>query len=375
MNMKIKLSHIVVLSLLFMAGCKKDELPPAVNEEPVFGAEFNFNETAHILVAGDNGLVQSANYELNDSGLVLYSGLKNPECGTCGPALSLRLESPDGYVYSSASQFPVDLEGWDIRMQDEAEEITMLQMKANTGNIFNTGLWTLNGNLLDSAITDSILFTLTEPGQYSLVFSYSEDTCSVTAEQNFFYDGNTIPCYGNVQRMIPASLEMYTVFPGPGFDLLTTTYIWNLANTVIFTGTSPFLNTVPESNYTDICVEMNDPTGCNAEVCMAALPNSAFCDATVHIVYTEIVTEVPEINDFAYLVLEYTDADGVLYTSGLENQTDATINLISLESYSEPTRPDEQFLKAVMAIDCLLYNADGVGYAFSGIVEMAFGYP
>jgi hypothetical protein len=372
MSLKIRLFYILILSFLIAGGCKKDELPPDVKTEPVFGAEFTFDGTAQTMAAGENGLVQSATYLLGDSGIVLLSGLSVPDCSGCGPALSVRLESPEGYVYSGSTQFPDDLQEWDIRMQALTDPSTFLEITANTGDFGDAGLWSLNGASLGSSPTDMISFAVEDPDDYTLLFSYVDDTCTVSAEQNFSFDGSSIPCYGNIQNY-PDSLGKYTVQAGPGFNFSLISYIWTVGDSMIFTGSTPSIN-IAGMDYDQVCVEINQPVGCNASVCMASPSNSATCHATVHIISAEVITEVP-VNDFARLILEYTDENGVMYTSDNENQADAEISLISLEPYTEPTMSGENFLKALLDIDCMLYDAEGNGYEFSGEIVVAFAYP
>lgn len=372
--MKFKIFGIWFLLILGIS-CQKDELPASVDSSPEFTSSIAFNGENYTLSAGEMGLVQTSEYNMIGTEISMTGKLSNPHCDNCGPGFKLTVNSPEDYAFTPSSDLVSDLSQWAYSFNPISDTTFSLSMRARSGASGNSGFWFLNNEPLNIAPIDSVDFELPELGSYTLSFNSESGTCNLETSQTIDFDGQSIPCYGNIMQndTIPG---WFTAHPGSSFNLATTSYFWTFNDTTINTVNTGSLNLDSLSGISEMCVEMIDASGCSSTACTSFdfNPGSGSCVANILLKNPELIPSASS-SEIAKMILEFTDNSGTSYSSGNGIQTNATISQISSENYTEPTMPDTHFIKVTYQINCLLFKASGTGYPFSGTIVTAFETP
>lgn len=372
----INLKNIgLILFCLLVISCQKDELPEGTTDTPQFTSTFDFNGQAYQLSAGEMGLVQTSVSDTSGGGIVLTGRLTNTGCADCGPGFKLTVHSPQGYNYTSNPDLLSDLSEWDYALNPDQDSTYILDLFAASGNPLYKGDWYLDGEQLNASPVDSIHFQLDDPGNYSLLFHSNQDPCDLSVSRAIEFDGQTIPCYGNIYDTDTMGYY-FEAIPGESFNPNTTTYTWLYADSSISTGSTNYLSLDNVTFINQMCVEMTDSEGCQTTVCTDFVnsPAVGMCKANI-LLGSPVLIAIPPEDGSARTVLEITDNSGTAYSSENGSQSNSIVTLLSAENYTEPTMPDRHFLKVRYQIDCLLYDASENGYPFSGTIVTAFEIP
>lgn len=363
----------ILIVLLFLAACQKDELPRDEIGKAVFVNEVTFNNTEYHLSAGENGLVMTPSFTATDSLIQFRSDLINPSCSSCGPALSIQLTSPPSVFPGAVSNWISELNSWQYaytEMTGDSSAVMTLEVTNENGI---PGNWYLNNNQLNQNMSASIEFEVVDPGAYELVFDAMDTLCINGQPMNFDFDGLTLPCYGSISQT-PVNPAMLFAEPGPRFDTLNTTYTWIVDGNNIPTGNDPSIIVNSINNLDQVCVVIDDPNACQSTVCITPLNAINSCVNNVKITSSQLEYTTPEPLDLAILEIEFTDENqNTYYSTG--GQNNASIQLVSINTYQEPTLPGEPYAEVVFEVQCNLYDQGGQAFPFSGIINMALALP
>ncbi len=374
----MKVTRIIVLLIAVgLVSCQKDELPKGNTSDPAFTSVFDFNGESYSISPGEMGLIQTADFELQDSGMVFTSTVSDPSCTPCGPGFRLIIQSPPGYSFEEDDDLYAYLWDWTYSMGTQGTA-TALQVTATTAPFFNSGFWFLNGAPINTQPVDSVSFTVLSAGLFTLTFEDIVPSCQMvemSAERTMVFDGENEPCYGNIFNS--NSPFTYIADPGPTFNVDSILYEWTVGDTTYFTGNFNQLFAQEISNTNEICVLMTDYQGCQSEACMKVVTTPigmVECGALINIKSVDVNT-IQLADSAAMMILEFTDANGNQYSNEGYIQNDATVELLDISPYTEPTQPDVKFAKVTFGINCQLYNAEGIGFPFSGLIQTAISYP
>lgn len=368
-----KLHYFILGILLLASSCKKDDFPKGISTEPEFTSSFSFNGNDYTLSAGEMNLVQSTEYDSLGTGIELSAILSDPECLTCGPAFTLKVQSPVEYVWSSSSDLKTDLEQWNYSINFNEEGNSVLEMLGINLNEHSDGFWFLNGEQVNTNPRDSMFFEISEAGSYSISIMNTQDSCNSTMSRNFVFDGQSIPCYGNIEQN-QSEPTVFSADPGISFDLPSTNYTWSYDGLVFGTGSNSTFEFPDTLQIGEICVEMADSEGCVANACMPYSSSLPECAADFQIGFAGLSGGNP-IEGIANVIIEFTDENGNTFSSETTGENPSVISLTSISDYTEPTMPDRKLLKAVFEVECLLFDSGGNGYPFNGTLVTAFEYP
>lgn len=361
-----------VFIILLLAACKKDELPENNIGTPVFISEVNFNGIDYSLTAGENGLVLNPSVSLTDTSVEFLSELSNPSCPECGPALKMSIASPPSFIPSAGTEWISELSNWNYSFNAETGDTTrILEILASNGNNVSDGNWFLNGEQINSFETSFVELEIQEQGSYELSYFDPDSACVQGTSLNFDYNGSDIPCYGSITQNT-LDQNFFFAQPGPAFDPTNTSFLW-IVNNLIFSAEDDNI-TLDADTVNQISVEMMDGSGCSYTANYLPQNSTTTCANNLKIDSTQVVTILPEPIDISLITIEFTDTDGAIYSS-TGSQENASIELISIEPYQEPTRPGESFADVEFEVSCNLYNEEGQAFPFSGQINLAISLP
>lgn len=358
-----------IILVLIIASCQKDDLPGSNIGAPVFVSDVIFNDTDYRLTAGENGLVLNPIVSLTDSSTKFVSELSNPSCTDCGPALKMTIESPPFSNPNTTQNWLGELTGWDYALEVEPGESTQaLKVLASNGNDVSTGHWFLDGEQLSNEETSAIELSIEAPGSYEL--GYSDNTCIDGEPITIDYESGEIPCYGSISQSA-TDPNLFIAEPGPAYGT-SAAFIWIIDGSITGTGDNTIVADINTTNQ--VSVIMVGATGCIDTV--TYIPQSPLlpCANNLRIENSEVVTVMPEPVDEALVTIEFTDAEGTMFSSSGPQGT-STFQLVSIDPYEEPNRPNETFANAVFDVSCILYSDEGQGFSFSGQINLALDLP
>lgn len=364
--------YILLFCVVFAISCKKDELPNSQIGTPEFVSQFSFNGELYSLSAGENGLVQTSSYDTSGTAITLRGGIGGADCNGCGPAYTLTVQSPLDFVYADGLNMVSELNTWDFVLNRDTVVSYGLQMHGSIGGMYG-GDWLFNGTPI-SPQGDSLVLEITEPGNYTVEYAINQDSCHVSTTRNFDFDGESVPCYGNI---IPDFGSPTTFYADPAFPSVPEemTYYWFYGDTVIGTGNMNSFDFPPSALAGEVCVEMVTALGCSTTACYTSdsIIVGPQCMVDLLLYGAEVVAFLPD-GLTANMILEFTDNSGNTYTSAAGSQNAAVVSVISINDYIEPSMPEKKFAKMEVSISCTLYDGSGNGYPFSGMIQTAFEY-
>lgn len=368
---------IQLLAIVLLTSCNKDPLPESSAGEAVFVSMVNFDGEDFNFTAGENGIALDPVLELYEDSVVFNSAFINPSCPECGPELRMIIHSPDSVVPSFVTDWINELDVWSYEMEESGSEVTssFLSLSVNCGNTFSQGVWSLNGVTLNGGVASNAVNFEVEEGNYSLVFDNNDTFCVDGGPRSIIFDGESIPCYGSLSAN-ENSPNMFTATPGQGFSPATTTYTWFADSIEIGSSQDSTLTTQFSPNVDSLCVLIDDPFGCSVTECIT-IPQFG-TDCVTNLTITESVlrdTTIINPSFGAFVEIQFRDTQGNLYTSKNSNQENSQIELLSIESYSEPAMGAMPFANVTYQVACTLYDASGNAFSFSGMINTALALP
>ncbi|HKL03058.1 MAG TPA: hypothetical protein VJ911_05260 [Cryomorphaceae bacterium] len=363
----------ILCLVLIVAACEKEELPANQTGTPVFVSDVNFNGGDYTLSAGENGLVLNPTFTTTDTSIQFTSTLSNPACTNCGPALNLEINSPDSFVLENDTDWLTQLESWMYALEPQpGDSLHTLNLSIDNGNNISEGDWFVNGALVNAQPAGTIDLSIGEPGTYDINYQDNDSTCTTGTSLIIDYNGEDIPCYGNLYQSVVDSNTIIAE-PGPAFDPDATAVVW-IVNGETAPAGDPLSIVVDIDNVFEVCAVMIDAFGCQDSVCFIPTNSATMCANNLRINSSEITSVDEAPNTEALVKIEFVDNNGVAYTSE-GTQTNSNIQLVSIAPYTEPTRPGESFAKLGFEISCTLYNEGGQGFPFSGTINSAVALP
>ncbi len=370
---------LIFLGLIVLASCKKDPLPHQQSGDPVFVSNFEFDGTNFELAAGVNGLVMQPSTTETDTSITFISELNSPDCVDCGPGLELTVHSPMGLDPSTVMDWLVEAESWTYDMyQDSGDTTFAMRLNVNPGNDFSTGNWFLNGSQLNFAPENDFEIDITDPGSYEINFEVDGPGCLEALPRTIFYDGINPPCYANVETTF-FNPFLITATLGENFNPDSVLYTWTYDTVTVGPASDPelLINSSPAEPIDEVCLEVTDLSvnGCSDSFCFAFGGAIFDCAPVITIESTDFVPISVDPFTGALTELVYTDESGNQYSSDPEQDVNSSVQLVSIEQYSEPANPTSSFAKIVFEITTILFDESSQGFPFSGRVEVAWEVP
>lgn len=363
----------ILCLVITIAACEKEELPADQVGTPAFVSDVNFNGMDYSLSAGENGLVLNPTFTTTDTSIQFRSTLSNPACADCGPALNIEINSPDTFVLENSVNWIAQLQSWMYVLEVEpGDSLNTLNLNLGNGNNASVGNWFLDGALVNTQPTANIDLSLEEPGSYEISYDDIDSICTTGTSLIIDYDGGNIPCYGNLSQSV---VDPNTIIaePGPAFDPAATAVVW-IVDGSILPGGDPLSINVDVENTSQVCALIVDAFGCQDSVCFIPTNAATMCANNLRINSSEIIPNSGDLNPDALVKIEFVDTNGIAYTSA-GDQTNSNIQLLSIDPYTEPTRPGESFVEIALDVSCTLYSADAQAFPFSGEIHMALALP
>jgi hypothetical protein len=366
-----------LLVIVLLTSCNKDPLPESSTGEAAFVSMVNFNGEDFNFTAGENGIVLDPVLELYEDSVVFNSAFTNPSCPECGPELRMIIHSPDSVVPSFVTDWINELDAWTYEMEESGSEITfsLLGLSVNCGNAFSQGVWSLNGVALNNGIASNAIDFEVEEGNYSLVFGNNDAFCVDGGPRSINFDGESIPCYGSLSPggNLP---NTFVASPGEGFNPATTTYTWFADTLEIASSQDTTLTAQFAPDVDSLCVLIDDPFGCSVTECIAIPQFGTDCVTNLTVTESVLIDSTIVTPSFgAFVEIQFRDSQGNLYTSNNAKQENSQIELLSIESYTEPNMGATPFANVTYQVACTLYDASGNAFPFSGMINTALALP
>jgi hypothetical protein len=366
-----------ILAIALLTSCEKKSLPDIQEGTPSFVSLVNFDGQDYGFTAGENEITLTPLLSLNSASAVFNSAFTNLSCPGCGPELRIIIHSPDSVNPSAVTDWAAELGSWQYEMEDlgTSAATTQLNLAVSSGNNFSQGIWSLNNEVLNGGIPSNSVSFAVEVGSFALAFDNVDGLCANGGDLDLTFNGESIPCYGSM-TIDPDTMNLFTAFPGAGFNLAATTYTWFVDNVAINTGQNPslFVTVLPDSG--SVCVSMDDATGCSVLACAAVPDSLANCVTNLRIT-DSFLSDSANFNPSlgAFVEIQFRDVQGNLFTSRHPDQENALIELLSIQSYNEPTMGTAPFAATTFEVACSLYDPSGNAFPFSGVINTALALP
>lgn len=371
MSKAFKYALFLVATLMVFTSCKKDEFEEGTEGDTAFTSTFSINAENYSLTAGmDDVVLQTATPIVGDS-IFFESSLLPSNCEGCGPGLEMKINSPFLLSEWVNIDFEEALSNWEYAFQPDTNFISSMFVEAFSVN-GQPGFWTLNQNQINEQPSTSISIELPTAGDYELSFELPNQQCGPPESQVLNYDGQNIPCYGFIRQF--ANQGEFVAVPGPGFDLAQTTYTWTYGD-ITMTSLDTTFSTVFFPQAEEICVVMEDTTGCIQEVCANVATSPAQCVTNFQIAEIHQVDSVV-IDSGVIFELIFVDENGMRFSSNNGTQPSSSQILVTdVSPYTEPNAPERSLMRMTLDINCILFSENGEERSFSGLIETAWEEP
>ena len=380
--MKISQYLAIFSILLLTAQCRKIEIPEPVEGSPVFFLNTDLAGLERKWSAGEDGYYLHTSFEQDSSGLFVYSGsMEELGCSAgCLPAVKISFRGvkkgealPDSTLKVGAYTFFQPLQGqMEIRHSVHfSGESTFLvpdepyAYEWDFGDGETSSLQSPSHEYYDDS-SRLVRLTVTSASGYTAIsekrieFDSTAQDCSID-----FY---IISTQGGVAQAV---LEFPGQFMG-GY--------WNTGDSIA----SDIIFALSPGGSFLLCATGTTFNGCNTTSCQTAYytfiqgaPYIASCSAGFSYQAQKDTLFLPPPEQLGTVVVEYTDANGVQYSSawGLQDGFNPEFELLSVEPFEKnedglPTR------KLEVAFRCQLFSENGQPFGqFSGSGVIAVAIP
>ncbi len=372
--MTYRLSYIAIIALLILTSCQKEDLPESTIGTPVFISSYELDGQGYNLVAGEANLALNPSLSIENDTAYFINKLLQKDCENCGPGFEMSLRSPIPFDSLQTLNLQSELENWDYGFADAVvnQYTTTVSASAfsNTGNV--GGFWYLDGILISADPSDSIVFTVEDPGNYELSHVPLQG-CDSPSVIDLSIDEGQVPCFGHIEHSI-FSPFLYTAIPSESFDLGAISYQWFAEDTVFQNAIGPeFQLNTQQFTYPELCVTMSDGN-CSFTTCYALPDNPVTCQTNIQI--DQITLDSTQtVEPIALVGFIFISDDGTIYTTHSEYDEDDFIFLHALEPYSEPNNPDKNYLKAEFQFSTKAVSETGQEVPVAGNVQVAIEIP
>ncbi|GJM34603.1 MAG: hypothetical protein DHS20C18_36040 [Saprospiraceae bacterium] len=367
------MKRLMTLILLCFVACKKVDIPPVNNGDPVFIVAATLEGDDLNLTAGENDYYLYTTYERDTQGVLSMIGTLRPEnCIDCGPYLKMIIRE---LVASTTSSFdindalPLGTYPFTGSVSD-FEYHQMLQLNATPtiyqDDIVQSYTWTFDNELPDNflanplvEITDSMLSILVK------LTTKTDAGCTSSIEKMIEFSGTGGGCSVGFDFGITfVQNQLHNQIMAAGSGNPPFTYQWS---TGPVTPTILMIN--PQgSAFAEVCLTLDDAIGCQVTSCPSAKiftspagDNEQYFCAT-DFTYDAFIDSVEISDAFQYgtVVIEYGDEAGTIFRSDLGNQlTDNFFTLDQIEDYDD-NENDEKTKKLTFSTNIQLFDSNGV---------------
>ncbi len=379
------MKRFLFLLIILIAACKKVDLPPVDNGDPVFTLSANADGTSLELIAGEEDYYMFTSYERDSLDVLNMIGELRPEnCPDCGPYLKLTFREK---VASTPSSFNIQTAlptgAYSLEEVAPTEEYHyMLQLSAEPSIYQEDELilyrWNVNG---ETSLEPNPLIELpnfTQPVNVLLENTTLQGgNCSI--EKTIGFTAISFDCGVDFDFEIwqGGFLNRVTAIP---YGTSPFTYAWNTGE-----NTSSVATENPQdSAFAQVCVTVTDANGCETTSCPAVkIFGNPVSGLVQYYSYTDFsyqtYTDTVLIGDpFAYglATIEYGDELGNVYRSDWGAQDASSFfDLLSIEDYDD-NENGEKTRKFDFKTTAVLYDSSGGALPFSTeLSTFAIAYP
>ncbi|MCB0520863.1 MAG: hypothetical protein H6577_21225 [Lewinellaceae bacterium] len=401
-KMKRILFYKILIIATVIASCKKIDLPDPVDGPIVFSAAVQVNGTAKKWEAGVDDYYMFSEFQRDNYDVYEFSGRFQQEncAGQCGEILTIRirdLKQTTGVFSGVGDALRVDgnygfysLVGgdtiWSVAIDTVGYRVTFDAGESE----FATGAGAYTWDFGDSSTT-----ALLDP-----VVEHTYGPSIMDRQVGLTVSSNNQLCSGSIVRTVnPATSNPINQDCGLTLQVDSTNLDTTLTIMALPVGAPPFLyswndgstsqsvEVFSPSGQVSASVTLTDATGCTASAGLATLyvPGimPAVCIArfdyesrpdTVHTVGFEIVPG--DSLQFSGVTIEYTDAEGRFYSSGLLVQPPSSyFEILKVEDY-DLNEKGQKTKKLTVRFACDLWDTAGGKIVFKeGEAVIAVAYP
>lgn len=376
----------ISLIILVLGSCKKVDLQPPVQNNPVFSVDAILNNDSLNWGAGNDNFYMFTEFSKDSFNVYTMTGRLAKDTGcisNCEEYLSISFRS--SYATSTINQFDID---------QALNVVSPVFFKENQ-NTISGYRYTFNGEVEDNVggmQADSIQWELPGGNQSgnTIIYDYTgnqdfnvkmtatmiNSNCTVELERTIPFDLSGVDSCLMVVNSTLDSLSN-TLFlnidmplsPNPNF-------IWQNGN--IINNPDSFIVTLalggPANSYS---LTGSNPFGCttNMNLCIGGSPNQI---STVAIPKFSYGVEPLNVGDpgeqFSAVTIEYFDGNK-LYSSKLGENSNSIFTISNIEDFEE-NENGEKTKKLDVNFNCLLYDESGnSSIQFSGESAIGIAYP
>lgn len=350
---KIKLFVFLIAGSVMFFTCKKKELP--IDEEqndPQFYFSGKINGTQYDITAGQNNYYMYSSYMQEASNLYKFSGIiKTQNCNTCTNAIEI-------IINDHCLSAPNGTSGADSAFRDRYYPIQSgnpLAIKHNVQfySIFNKFSQNYQWNFGDGSMgygpmTSHIFRT----GEYNVTLTVQDTngcTNSVSNIQKFGNMGND--CKTSINASSTSTLT--ATFTHSTIGLPPYNFLWNFGDGNMSTQAIPSHSFVNQGRYA-VSLRVIDAANDTAYANLNFLtPNATNC--TTNYLLTG-VSPLPNPNGYSNIVIKWTDANGIVFTSNdFAQAPNSYFKILKAEDYTN-NDSGQKTKKLTVEFSCKVFN-------------------
>ena len=361
-----------LLLLIVTLSCKKKDDPIETTQNPVFSFNGKINGASVSLYSGVNNYFMYSDFKTDANNLREFIGeLKPRSCGTgCTSAIKIILKD-----YRLLNLTPTIIDS-SIRAKfynyctpngtPNSYSVTFVpQFIGGTPQTYN---WTFhNGN--SSAANPVKIYS--EPGKYSVCLNINSTTSCNSGLCNFLkigQTGNTVES-GFTSSAPIGNVISFTAQPVLGVPPYT--YNWNFGDA----NNSTLAN--PTHTYSANGVYLVSLTVTDSKNNTATFQNNVNTTSpgTCMTKFTFVKSPIANANNLANIIVEWTDANGIVFSSSNNFQpTTSGFQIKSVEEYLV-NENGQKTKKIIASFNCTLYNGTSSILVEDAEVTFAVAYP
>lgn len=350
------LNYILLFSLLIFVSCKKKEYPvSSIEGTPVFNCSMNVNGTPTSFEAGVNNYYMYSSFQQDSNSVYGFmAGLKQTGCSNCPNSIQIQIN--DCKVRAANAQTQIDsalIPGNYNYLLSTAASYFTAQFQSSYNKPASSYLWNFgDGSTSTSSVTNHVY---KKAGQYKVSLTVNGvNSCvsNVNTFQNigFLNTGfrTTIidsSAFGNSVSFFANNIQ-----GSPPYS-----YLWNFGDgTAVSTATNPNHTYLHIGSY-PVTLRVTDNTGkiAYANYNFVTQTDNSSCAANYTIAS---VNATPNTLGLSNIVINWTDANGIVYTSKDPLQPAASyFTIVSVDDY-EKNDNNEVTKKLHVKFSCVVYN-------------------
>ena len=379
-SIQIYFSLLIVVGIL---SCQPQELPPIVNDTPVFFVAGDMVD----LTAGEDDFYLFTTYEKDTSDVYNFNGrfAKTSDCDTdCNEELIIKIRD----VQQTAIGETIDIDNslsignfsYQLANPSVSNDIVVVDLVAEPeGAGPFVYLWAITVDTTATFVSPQVSLTFentTNLPSINVCLTIINNSMNCQAQtycNDVFLNSNTPDCladfavnFNPAQSLLSLETEMMNGIP-------PFTYTWS--NGATTQNISEIINGPFSATY---CVTVTDATGCVDELCKdIAINQGAMNPIVCSSRYSYVKTIEPGNGDILQLstvFIQYTDTNGTTYRSDLQAQSSfSRFEIISIEDY-ENNENGEKTKKLKVSVECELFSSNGtpINFPFEGIIAVAY---